>query len=153
LPADLNSVVPDKPAATANVAAPAVAAVAAVGAIAAGQASKPTSRPAPASRWCMSRRRKKRPANLLKPSACRGRKQAWPRRETCSGKHKQPDPAAILAGHFDEEPATKPATVKKSESKPEKVDNVGNGKSSSSWQHCLTRPRPMHSRANCLAWV
>ena len=131
LPADLNSVGEDKPAATAKVPVPAVAAVAAVGAVAAVQASKPK-QPASAPSQLLAHEPPKKkaaskPAEARQPlvaetKPAKAEKPAQP-------KHKQPDPAAILAGHFDEEPATKPAAVKKSESKSEKVDNVGTGKS------------------------
>jgi DedD protein len=45
---------------------------------------------------------------------------------------------------------SKPSAVKKSESKPEKVDNVGNGKSVIQLAALSTAPRLMHSRTNCL---
>ena len=132
LPADLNSVEEDKPAvAAAKLATPAaVATVATVGAIAAGQATKAkapesVSQPLvhePSKKKVTSKPVEAHPPVVADNKPAKAEKPAQP-------KHKQPDPAAILAGHFDDEPTNKPTTVKKSESKPEKVDNVGNGKS------------------------
>lgn len=131
LPADLNSVGEDKPAATVKAPAPAVAAVAAAGAVAAVQASKPKqSASAPGQPLAHEPPKKKaasKPAETHQPVAAETK--LAKAEKPAQSKHKQPDPAAILAGHFDEEPATKPTTVKKSEPKSEKVDNVGNGKS------------------------
>ncbi|QBJ76688.1 SPOR domain-containing protein [Aquitalea sp. USM4] len=131
LPADLNSVVPDKPAATtASVAAPAaVAAVATVGAIAAGQskAKAPEGASQPLVHEPPKKKVASKPVEARQPVVADSKPAKA--EKPAPAKHKQPDPAAILSGHFDDEPASKPAAVKKSESKPEKVDNVGNGKS------------------------
>lgn len=131
LPADLNSVGEDKPAATVKAPAPAVAAVAAAGAVAAVQASKPkqpASAPGqPLAHEPPKKKAASKPAETHQPVAAETK--LAKAEKPAQSKHKQPDPAAILAGHFDEEPASKPATVKKSEPKSEKVDNVGNGKS------------------------
>lgn len=142
LPADLASVEPDRPAATASHAAPVVAAVAAVGAVAAVQASKPkpvaaASQPAvhePVKKKAASKPAEAKPVvahTESKPPKTDTKQASKPEQP----KHKQADPAAILAGHFDEEPAAKTSPAKssptkKSESKPEKVDNVASGKSS-----------------------
>lgn len=134
LPADLASVEPDRPAATASHAAPAVAAVAAVGAVAAVQASKPkpaeaASQPAahePVKKKTASKPAEAKPlvAHVEKPPKADSKPLGKPEQP----KRKQADPAAILAGHFDEEPAPGSAATKKSESKPEKVDNGAGGK-------------------------
>ncbi|MBA4708605.1 SPOR domain-containing protein [Aquitalea aquatica] len=141
LPADLASVEPDRPAAAASHAAPAVAAVAAVGAVAAVQASKPkpaetASQPTvhePVKKKIASKPAESKPvvAHAEKPPKADSKPLSKPEQP----KRKQADPAAILAGHFDEEPAAKTSPAKtsptkKSESKPEKVDNVASGKSS-----------------------
>jgi DedD protein len=131
LPADLNSVGEDKPVATVKVPAPAVAAVAAVGAVAAVQANKPkqpgSATSQPLAHELPRKKTASKPVEARQPVVA----EAKPAKaeKPAPTKHKQPDPAAILAGHFDEEPTTKPATVKKSEPKSEKVDNVGNSKS------------------------
>ncbi|NWK76343.1 SPOR domain-containing protein [Aquitalea sp. LB_tupeE] len=128
LPADLNSVVPDKPAA--NVVAPAaVAAVATAGAIATGQAKAKAAEGAsqPLVHEPPKKKVASKPLDTHPPVAAESKPAKV--EKPAPAKHKQPDPAAILAGHFDDEPASKPSAVKKSESKLEKVDNVGNGKS------------------------
>jgi len=136
LPADLTSVAPDKPAATPTISAPAVAAVAAAGAVAAVQATKPktpdsASQPAvhePPRKKAASKPAEARPATA-RADAKSTKQEAKPAAKAEQPKHKQADPAAILAGHFDDEPASKATPAKKSESKPEKVDNVASGKS------------------------
>jgi len=134
LPADLASVEPDRPAAAASHAAPAVAAVAAVGAVAAVQASKPkpaetASQPTvhePVKKKSASKPAEAKPlvAHAEKPPKADSKPLSKPEQP----KRKQADPAAILAGHFDEEPAPSSAATKKSESRSEKVDNVAGGK-------------------------
>ena len=131
LPADLSSVGEDKPVAAPKLSAPAAAAVAAVGAVAAVQASKPKPADGAASQPLAHQPAKKKvaskPAELHQPAAADNKPAKV--EKPAAAKHKQADPAAILAGHFDDEPAAKPAPAKKSESKAEKVDNVGSGKS------------------------
>jgi len=131
LPADLSSVDSDRQQTASRVSPPVVAAVAAAGAVAAAQADKPR---AVASQPLAHDGPRKKTASVaagsLSASAKAEGKTVRADSKPEATKRKQPDPAAILSGHFDDDqPVSHTAVAKKSESGGENVDNAASGKS------------------------